>query len=118
MGENKEMKISPEIEKTAKKETEVMVDLVDDTRETIPREVKTWMEKVESDPVATGINDQNGQPLLTPTSGGKPVIQLPLTRKAFVAGFKKKIDEAGRWLTEFVFRVIKVHQGRVKFKDK
>ncbi|MFA6519046.1 MAG: hypothetical protein WCV93_05375 [Candidatus Shapirobacteria bacterium] len=112
------MKISPEVEKIGQKEAGVMVDLAENTRETVPREVKTWMEKVESDPVATGISDQNGQPLLTPSDGGTPVIQLPLSRKTFVAGFKKKMNEAGRWLTEFVFRVIKIHKGRVKFREK
>ena len=111
------MKISPEVEKTGQKEAGGLVDLAENLGETIPREIKTWMEKVEEEPVA-GVTDQAGQPLLSPSQPTTVKIQLPISRKTFVAGFKKRIDEAGRWLSEFIFRLIKRKEGKVKFKEK
>lgn len=95
-----------------------IVDVEAITKEPLSREVTTWMEKVEQNqtPMQT-VNDSNGQPLLTPTTPINPKIVLPVTRKTFVHGFKKTIEEAGRWLSVFILRLIKIKKGNVKFKE-
>jgi hypothetical protein len=89
------------------------------SNEPIPREIKTWMEKVEqaSSSQPRQVNDDTGQPLLTPTSPQDPKIILPVTRKSFVAGFKKTWLDASRWLSVFLFRFIKIKKGNVTFKN-
>jgi hypothetical protein len=88
-------------------------------REKVPKEIETWMQKIEKDPSRMKtVTDVNGRPLLTASSPQKPVIILPITRAKFIAGFKKTIDEAGRWLSAFVLRLIKRKGGKVKFKEK
>ncbi len=84
--------------------------------EKLPPEVETWMRKVEKAQTTT-VTDDTGQPLLTPTQPQNPKIVLPVTRKAFGDGFKKKIEEAGRWLSTFVWRLIKIKKGEVVFKE-
>lgn len=92
-----------------------------DIRETsarVPPEVKTWMQKIEEDPgQMKTVHDDSGQPVLTPTPNQNPKIVLPISRAKFVAGFKKKVDEAGRWLSGFLLKLIKKNQGNVKFKQ-
>lgn len=95
---------------------EVMTD-VRERAGKVPKEIETWMQRIEKDPIKMKtISDVNGQPLLTTSSSQKPIIVLPITRGKFVAGFKKTMDEAGRWLSTFVLRLIKRKNGEVKFK--
>jgi len=88
-------------------------------REPIPREIKTWMEKVEqasaTQPQAI-IDDNNLPPLvsITPQDQKNPV---PITRDTFVTGFKKTWMDAGRWLSVFWLRFIKMKEGKVTFKS-
>lgn len=103
---------------------ESQVKMVDIGRENlstepIPREIKTWMEKVEaaSPPQPQQINDDSGQPILTPTAPQNPKIVLPITKSTFVKGFKKTFTDAGRWLSVFFFRFIKIKKGEVTFKS-
>ncbi|HBP51550.1 MAG: hypothetical protein US68_C0010G0041 [Candidatus Shapirobacteria bacterium GW2011_GWE1_38_10] len=88
-------------------------------KEPVPREIKTWMEKVEqaSSSQPQQVNDDTGQPLLTPFNPQDPKIVLPVTRKTFVAGFKKTWLDASRWLSVFLFRFIKIKKGNVTFKS-
>ena len=102
---------------------ETQIKMVDIGRENIgqepiPREVKTWMEKVEqaSSSQPQQVNDDSGQPLLTSTTPQDPKILLPVTRSTFVNGFKKTWVDAGRWLSVFLFRFIKIKKGNVSFK--
>lgn len=85
----------------------------------LPHEVRSWMEKVEQAGTSGQqvVNDDNGQPLMKPASPADPRIQLPVTKKKFVEGFKKKIDEAGKWLSTFLFKMIKLKKGSVKFQE-
>jgi hypothetical protein len=84
----------------------------------IPPEVKSWMQKMEEDPgTMKTVNDSAGQPLLTPSAPQNPKVVLPITRTKFIAGFKKTIDEAGRWLSTFILRLVKIKKGKVKFKE-
>ena len=86
--------------------------------EAAPKEVKTWLETVErAQPTKTVTDDQSGQIVLQPTLTTSPTIKLPTTRKKFVIGFKKSVSEAGRWLSEFVLKLIKINKGQVVFKE-
>ena len=52
------------------------------------------------------ITDDQGQPVLTPSTPVNPKIVLPVTKSVFISGFKKSIQEAGRWLS-VLLRLIK-----------
>ncbi len=116
MAENKERMFNP-IEEKPKK----VVDIIDikPDRDTIPREVKTWMEKVEANQTQTPtvFDDTSGQPILKPSAPTDPSIVLPISQRTFSDGFNKTVSDAGRWLSEFVFRVIKIKKGKVKFNQ-
>jgi hypothetical protein len=117
MAENKEiLNQTPE----SVKETEGLEDVQSRGKtEKVPEGIKNWLERVEEDPVKMKtVNDINGQPVLQPATSQKPVIILPVSRAKFIAGFKKTIDDAGRWLSTFILRFIKKKDGKVKFKDK
>ena len=107
------------IQETRNTMQESSKDLLQDVeaRTHVPESVKSWLEKIEHDPVQMRtVNDDSGQPLLQPSAPQDPRIILPITRKKFVAGFKKTLDEAGKWLSTFILRVIKMKEGNVKFK--
>ena len=82
---------------------------------TVPSEVKTWMRRVEENTTAQ-VNDQGGQAILTPTTPVNPKVTLPVSRKVFVSGFKKSMGDAGKWLSAFILRLIKIKKGEVTFK--
>ncbi len=88
-------------------------------REPVPREISTWLEKVEK--MATDdpqiVTDDQGQPVLTPSTPINPKIVLPVTKSVFISGFKKSIQEAGRWLSVFLLRLIKKKEGHITFKS-
>jgi len=121
MAENKEI-ISNQIEQVDRqqneKPVEIMRDLQKDREVFVPREVKSWMEKVEEDQNLNNQNqdDETNDSVLQPIAK-TPKIVLPTDKTSFSSGFNKKIDEAGRWLSEFVFRLIKKNKGNVKFKE-
>jgi len=113
MAENKEIIRSQNeqiVRQPTERPTEVMRDLQKEREIIVPREVKNWMEKVEED-IAT--DDSVLQPIATVT----PKITLPTNRQNFSDGFNKTVGDAGRWLSEFVFRLIKRNKGNVKFKE-
>lgn len=94
----------------------VLLDV--EARTKVPENVKSWLQKIETDPVQMRtVNDDSGQPILQTAAPQDPRIVLPITREKFVTGFKKKIDEAGKWLSAFVLRLIKIKEGNVKFKE-
>ncbi len=93
-----------------------MVDV--SPRVQVPENVKTWLDKIETDPgMANPIADSSGQQILTTVAPQNPKIVLPTTRTNFISGFKKSFDDAGRWLSTFLLRLIKIKQGNVKFKE-
>jgi hypothetical protein len=98
-----------------------MVDIQKDRQEIpISREVKTWMERVESDPtILNQISDTNNSDdsVLQPIATAVIKITLPSDRKTFVGGFGQPVNEAWRWFSEFILRIIKKEQGKVKFKE-
>jgi len=127
MPETKELDTKSEILNT-KPEKESLVEtegrgqheVLQETRETrarVPNEVKTWMQKIEEDPgQMKTVHDDSGQSVLVPTPSQNPKIVLPISRGEFVAGFKKTVSEAGRWLSGFLLKLIKKKKGNVKFK--
>jgi hypothetical protein len=124
MPENKEIIADNNIEQkieTNKPNTSIeMVDLEKNREVTIPREVKSWMEKIESDPQQQQNDNQNSNTnddsALQPINSVKQVV-LPMTKDDFSSGFSKTLFDAGRWLSEFVLRIIKKERGNVKFKQ-
>jgi len=116
MAESKERLVPQGVE--IKQETKMM-DVETAAKAPLPREVETWMEKVEKDQTIQKIvtDDATGQPIMTPAAPTDPKIELPVTRETFASGFSKAITEAGKWLSVFIFRVIKIKKGQVKFKN-
>jgi hypothetical protein len=111
MAESKE-RLNPTVENSSV-ENKNIKDLRE--RENImPKDVELWLKEVKM-PTATPVNIGQ-QVVMTPTTPVNPVIQLPVTRTTFAAGFKKSISEAGRWLSVFLFRLIKIKKGNVEFK--
>lgn len=115
MNESKE-KLGPPVEIDNSQEIEVRDLEITGEDEKLPPEIETWMRKVEKAKTTT-VSDDNGQPIMTPAQPQDPKITLPTTRKTFGDGFKKTIEEAGRWLSTFVWRLIKIKKGEVKFRD-
>lgn len=87
-------------------------------REPIPREIKTWMEKVEQASTSPpNVISDDGQVASPSLNSLEPQINLPVTKKTFILGFKKTWQEAGRWLSSFWLRFIKIKKGNVTFKS-
>lgn len=126
MSENKEVGIGQnnvEVNNNSGFKSEVLkpelTDLGKNREPVVPREVRTWMQKLEEDPQInnqsqTNTNDDNG---LQPITPAVVKVSLPTDRKTFTDGFAKPMDQAWRWLSEFVLRIVKQNQGRVKFKE-
>jgi hypothetical protein len=122
MAENRERIVDqqPETQVETRKPITEMVDLQKNREVTVPREVRTWMEKVESEPTTLTqqpTNKGDDDSILQPIAPTVHKITLPSDKKSFVTGFGKPVDEAWRWLSEFLLRVIKKNQGNVKFKE-
>ncbi|MFA5894173.1 MAG: hypothetical protein WC851_00180 [Candidatus Shapirobacteria bacterium] len=110
---------SAEVVTTTERRTpEVVMTDVRETTPRVPHEVKSWMQKIEEDPgQMKTVHDDSGQPVLVPTPNQNPKIVLPITREKFVEGFKKSVNEASRWLSGFLLKLIKKKKGNVKFKQ-
>ena len=79
-------------------------------------DVANWLKKIERDPmtITQVINDSGAvvSPVSPPTK-----TQLPISRNIFLGGFKKSVNETGRWLSFFLLRIIKKEAGNVKFNE-
>jgi hypothetical protein len=118
MTENKEILINNQTEKVNKPVE--MVDLQKDRETIVPREVRSWMEKVEEDPSLKNQSQQikgDDDSILQPIATGVTKVVLPTNKSTFSTGFGKSVGDAGRWLSEFVFRLIKKNKGNVKFNE-
>ena len=118
MPEVKERKENLSSTITAKEAVKPRLVDVDSAKETlVPREIKSWMEKVEeATATAPQVNDDIGQPLLTSSPPPSPKVTLPITRSTFLSGFQKTVSDAGLWLSRFFLRLIKLNKGQVIFK--
>ncbi len=84
----------------------------------VPREVESWMEKIEKVPTVGDGKVKAGQKtVLRPAKPVDPKIKLPVARKTFVGGFSKAVSDAGRWFSTFLLRLIKIKKGKVEFKN-
>ncbi len=118
MPENKEIGIA----EVKKEETSVrMVDLQSERIAKVPPGVETWMRKIEQDPTITKNSSQqqkgDDDSILQPIATTVTKITLPTTKKTFTGGFTQPTDNAWRWLTTFILRIIKKSKGNVKFKE-
>lgn len=121
MPENKESVLNQEIvqnqTETCKPVTE-MIDLQKEKDIPIPREIKTWMQKVEEEPSAQpSTTNTNDDSILKPLATTVTKISLPTNKKTFINGFYQPVDNAWKWLSTFVLRIIKKNKGNVKFKE-
>ena len=82
----------------------------------VPRELKSFLQKIEDDPTTTPTFDPSGQPQLSPSPSQNPKIVIPITRTTFIDGFKKSFDDVGHWLSVFFFREIKLKESHITFK--
>ena len=119
--EQENRQTSTEVVTTTERRTHESV--LTDVRETSPRvphEVKSWMQKLEEDPSMnqnnTGAKGGDDSVLKT-IAPAVTKITLPTNRTTFSGGFVKPVDQAWRWLSEFVLRIIKKNEGKVKFKE-
>jgi len=125
MAENKEMFLDKEFGDKVEQKKKVTTELIDiqkNREAVVPREVKSWMEKIESDDTTFGSQQQNttkgdDDSILKPIAPTVKQITLPTDKSTFRTGFSKAISDAGRWLSEFVLRIIKRSKGNVKFKE-
>lgn len=92
-------------------EKEILVD-VRKGEEQIPEGVEPWIERVERVKA-----DDTGRQTLTAQGPVAPKITLPTTKQSFLVGLKKKVSDAGRWLSTFILRLIKIKKGNVEFKE-
>ena len=108
---------TPQVSVETRKTTPDIVDLKQEAP--LPREVKSWMEKLEEDPIMRQ-NSQNSQTnddsALKPISSTSTKITLPTDKTTFTGGFSRPVNSAWRWLSEFILRIIKKNKGNVKFK--
>lgn len=123
MSENKEVVIGQNVETQnnigLKNET-LKPDLIDldKDKEVVPRNVESWLEKIEKDPdVNNPSQNNNDDNVLQSIAPAVTKITLPTSRQTFTDGFAKPMDQAWRWLSEFVLRIVKQNKGRVKFKE-
>jgi hypothetical protein len=109
--------ISPGLGEMAGRAPERIIDLKENV--TVPREVESWLKELEKgeDLNQNNTNAKNDDSVLQPIAKTVTKITLPTNRTSFTGGFSKPINQAWRWLSEFVLRIIKKNQGKVKFKE-
>jgi len=72
-------------------------------------ELQGYLGKIEREPSNKEpvLDDQTGQPLLTPTDHEQPTITLPLTEDEIRQGLHHKIIDGLKWLALFCVRLTK-----------
>jgi len=119
MAERKEELVNNQtIEQDRKRETIKIIDRLV-PRDRRDHEVDSWLEKIERDPAQ--IQDQQmgstATNLQAVSQKADDIYQVPITKRNFVDGFKQSLDEAAKWLSVFILRIVKKKQGKVKFKQ-
>ena len=82
-------------------------------------EAEDWLSKIEKDPqqIKNQQMGNNASPLQAVGGEVVDVFEIPITREKFVRGLKQSIDDAARWLSTFLLRIVKKKDGKVKFKQ-
>ena len=119
MAERKEELVNNQtIEQDRRRETIKIIDRLV-PRDRRDHEVDSWLEKIERNPAQ--IQDQQmgstATNLQAVSQKGNDIYQVPITKRNFVDGFKQSLDEAAKWLSVFILRIVKKKQGKVKFKQ-
>lgn len=119
MAERKEELVNNQtIEQDRKRETIKIIDRLV-PRDRRDHEVDSWLEKIERDPAQ--IQDQQmgstATNLQAVSQKADDIYQVPITKRNFVDGFRQSLDEAAKWLSVFILRIVKKKQGKVKFKQ-
>lgn len=96
----------------------ILTEVGKDIKQRVPQEIETWLQKIEKiQPQKTIIDDSTGKPVLTPSISTNDICHVPITQNNFIGGFKQTIADAGRWLSFFILRLIKLKKGVIKFKE-
>lgn len=119
MAERKEELVNNQtIEQDRRRETIKIIDRLV-PRDRRDHEVDSWLEKIERDPAQ--IQDQQmgstATNLQAVSQKADDIYQVPITKRNFVDGFRQSLDEAAKWLSVFILRIVKKKQGKVKFKQ-
>lgn len=119
MAERKEELVNNQtIEQDRRRETIKIIDRLV-PRDRRDHEVDSWLEKIERNPAQ--IQDQQmgstATNLQAVSQKADDIYQVPITKRNFVDGFKQSLDEAAKWLSVFILRIVKKKQGKVKFKQ-
>jgi len=123
MPENRERMIPQEevnLQPEKQEVSAVMVDLQEERKVKVPAGVETWMRKIEEDPTLKQNNQKikgDDDSVLQPIATTVTKITLSSDKKTFTGGFNKPVDKAWRWFSEFILRIIKINEGKVKFKE-
>jgi len=110
--------INQTLDKSGRREPIKIIDRLV-PRDRTDHEVENWLDKIEKDPQQIqkqqmGNTATNLQAVAQQTDD---LYQVPVTKRNFVAGFKQSIDEAAKWLSVFILRIVKKKQGKVKFRQ-
>jgi len=96
------------------KSRDEMVDLEVKKEVPLPKNIETWLEKHEKvGGDLSQINDDGSQ-----SGGEEGVIKIPGSRKTLAENLKKPVSEAGRWLSTFIRKLIRIKEGKVEFEEK
>jgi len=95
-----------------------MKDVGIESRNEIPKEVDGYMKKVEENNEQNNIVKQVFEQGSNKTQKSEEIsTKIPYSKSVYESGFKKKVSEAGRWLSEFFSRLIKIKKGKVEFTE-
>lgn len=84
----------------------------------VPKEIETYLEKIEKEHYLTRpLTDDSGRALASPPAPQQPKIVLPITRKAFLWGLHRPVVDSIRWLAEWIKRLLKIFPGQIAFKE-
>lgn len=84
----------------------------------IDKDIESYIEKIEKEVyLSKPINDNYGQPLVSPPSPQKPNIVLPLSKLRYEFGLTQKVTESIRWLAAWCGRLIKIFGTRISFEE-
>jgi hypothetical protein len=121
MPEIKEIPNEKEIPRESVETTQKIPEQLTDLREnvTVPRKVDNWLKELEKgeDLNQNNTSAKSDDSVLKPIATTVTKITLPTNKTTFTGGFSKPVNQAWRWLSEFVLRIIKKSQGNVKFKE-
>lgn len=96
------------------RESAEMTDLQPEKEEALPKNIESWLDRYEkSGSGVSQVNDDGSQ-----QSTGDPIVKIPGSKKSFARNLKKPVSEAGKWLSTFIMKLIKMKEGRVEFEEK